>query len=231
MMVARRLSLSALVTLAMVAVHTAPMTAQIRVSGGGLVGQPRTTILFQGARERLGGVWFGGAVDVQVGPVAISVAGLRGALEPIENTVAPERDEAGEIIGRVAVSPLRWITLEAGYTIRAFNSAVGHQEWKIPSVGAVVSGTLGHPSLRAHVRGAYLPAVQITGIDRDPDLGLSVEAGITATFRSAPLFLRAAYRLERFDFPGGMTSRLEQFEMLTLSVGLRLSVKGGVGGS
>lgn len=219
-----RVTRPAITALAMLVVHIAPATAQLSVAGGGLIGQPRTTILFQGTRERLGGVWFGAAADVQVGPVTISAAGLRGSLDAIENTTAAERDEAGEILGRVAVSALGWFALEGGYALRTFNSAVGHQEWKFPSIGAAVSGTLGHPSLRAHVRAAYLPVVKITGID-DPDLGVSVETGITAVLSSMPLFLSAAYRLERFDFPGGTASRLEQFEMLALSVGLRVSVK------
>jgi hypothetical protein len=70
--------------------------------------------------------------------------------------------------------------------------------------------------------------VKITGID-DPDRGVSVETGITAAFTSVPVFLSAAYRLERFEFPGGAVSRLEQFEMLALSVGLRAPVKRGAG--
>jgi hypothetical protein len=175
----------------------------------------------------LGGVWFGAAAHVQVGPVTVSAAGLRGSLDAIDHTTAAERDEAGEILGRMAVSPLSWFAVEAGYTVRAFNSAVGHQEWKIPSIGAAVSGALGHPSLRAHMRAAYLPAVTITGID-DPDLGVSVETGITAAFTSMPVFLSAVYRLERFDFPGGSAARVEQFEMLSLSVGLHASLMGGV---
>ena len=225
MIVAARVRLAAFAALVLSLVHTAPAAAQLSVSGGGLVGQPRTTILFQGTRERLGGVWFGGAVNVEVGPVAISAVGLRGALEAIENTVAPDRDEAGELLGRVAVSPLPWFAIEGGYAVRAFNSAAGHQEWKIPSIGATISGALGHPSLRAYLRATYLPAVKITGTDA-PDLGVSVETGITAAFRSVPVFLSAVYRLERFDFPGGAASRLEQFEMLVLSVGFHASVKG-----
>ena len=221
-MTAVRADLMSLTVTVLLAAEPLPAQAQVSVSGSatGVVVQPRATILFQGVRERLGGVWFGGAVELERGPVTLSVMGMRGNLEPIDNTAALGRD-GGEVSGVIRVSPVRWLGLEGGYTVRAFNSAAGYQQWRVPSAGLVLSGKLGDPGLRAYVRAAYLPSVQVSGID-SPDLGLAAEAGLVVAPSRVPLLFKVQYRVERYDFPGGASSRLEQFDRVALSVGLRL---------
>ena len=56
-----------------------------------------------------------------------------------------------------------------------------------------------------------------------PTLGIAFEAGVEAAPPTKPLFLRASYRLERFDVPDGAAGRLEHFEVLSVAAGLRLS--------
>ncbi len=196
---------------------------QIAVSATGVAAHSYGTILFQGYRERLGGIRFGGAFELELGPVALSAFGLRGDLTPIENTQSLDRT-SGAIGGRIGISPVSWFTLEGGYTVRAFRSAAGYQEWRIPAIGARLSGKLGHPALRAYVRGAYLPSVQVSGIE-SPDFGLAAEAGLEIAPTGVPLFFKVYDRLERYDFPGGASSRLEHFDELGVSIGLRFAGK------
>ena len=63
--------------------------------------------------------------------------------------------------------------------------------------------------------------VKVDGHD-DPDLGLATEVGFVATNESIPFIVRGSYRIERFDFPGGTSGRVEQFDQLSILVGLRL---------
>ena len=221
-MTAVRAGLMSLTVTVLLAAEPLPAQAQVSVSGSatGVVVQPRVTILFQGVRERLGGVWFGSAVELERGPVTLSVMGMRGNLEPIDNTAALER-EGGEVSAVIRVFPVAWLGLEGGYTVRAFNSAAGYQQWRIPSAGLVLSGKLGDPGLRAYVRAAYLPSIQVFGID-SPELGLAAEAGLLVVPRRVPLLFKVQYRVERYDFPGGASSRLEQFDCVAVSAGLRI---------
>lgn len=213
-----RWAVGAIAVAALLTVCIRPGSGQTVVAAGA-VGQPRMTVLFQGERERLGGYWFGGTLELTVGPVTVSGSMLRGQLDPIDETQALER-EGGEVQALVRVSPVSWFGFEGGYTVRRFNSSAGSQEWRIPRVGAVLSGTLGHQAIRTHVKGSYSPLVNVPGID-SPDLGFALEAGLTLTPSNTPLYMSAQYRLERYDFPGGAASRLEQFEMLSVSAGFK----------
>ncbi|HYT82941.1 MAG TPA: hypothetical protein VEK86_05795, partial [Gemmatimonadales bacterium] len=67
---------------------------RVEVTGLGIVAGPRSTVLNQGVREVIGGVWIGAAVEVKVDRFLITASGLRGTLDPIENT--PFQSDAGE---------------------------------------------------------------------------------------------------------------------------------------
>ena len=56
----------------------------------------------------------------------------------------------------------------------------------------------------------------------NPERSFAVEAGVTAKPPPVPLAIRVAYRVERYDFPGGAAGRIEQFDALQVSLGLRL---------
>ena len=204
-------------------VHPQRVAAQVAVSFSGIAAQPRLTVELGGTRERIGGIWAGGAVVIASRVVTLSFRALSGRMEPIDNTTALNRD-GGEMGGSLRLSPLTWIGIDAGYTVRAFNSSAGYQEWRIPHVGATISGTLGHRALRAYLSGAYLPSVKVSGLDT-PDLGIAAEAGLTAEPHGAPLYFKVSYRLERYDFPTQTASRLEQYDQITVSLGLRLGTR------
>ncbi|HEX9729764.1 MAG TPA: hypothetical protein VGA37_14785 [Gemmatimonadales bacterium] len=198
------------------------LAQEVALSVFGGIGQPRSTVVLAGGRERVRGIWAGGGIELEAGRFLMAVSGYRGELTPFEGDATFDRD-AGEIGGRVGIALFPWIGLEGGFAARAFSAASGYQRWNIPSVGAVVSGTLGHPAIRAHFRVAYLPGVSVTGLE-SPDVGVAGSAGITVAPEEARFVARLEYGLERYDFPPGTTSRLEQFDQIRLSVGARLRV-------
>lgn len=193
------------------------VAAQVSASASGVAVYSTATIIFQGDRERLGGPGVGAEVTLDLGRATISAIGFRADLQPVDNTTALAR-EGGEIRGVLSISVVEWFSFEGGYGVRAFSSAAGRQEWKIPSVGARLTGVLGDETLRTYLRASYLPSVRVSGVD-SPDLGIAVEAGLVISPGGAPIVLKAHYRLERYDFPGGAASRLEQFETIGFSLG------------
>ncbi len=198
--------------------------AQVEIRAVGVTAQARSAVLVAGAREVISGVWWGGNLELQRGKLLLSGRGMRGTLTPDPSTPAIARD-VGEVAGGLRAAPTDWLDLEAAYTVRAFSSGAGYQRWNIVGAGVGVCGKLGDPAVRAYLRGAYLPSVTVTG-QPSPSLGLAAEAGVIAEARGAPLLVGISYRLERYDFPGGTGSRLEQFDQITVRVGLALG-RGG----
>lgn len=207
-----------LLSAALVVVRSQPARGQLGVTISGTAVQPRSTLVLGGIREAVTGVWAGAEIELKLGPATVTGVGLRGNLSQTENTFALKRD-AGELRGRLTVSPVRWLGLEAGYGVRAFSSAAGYQRWNVPSAGVRFSSQLGHPALQAYARGAYLPAVKVSG-QPTPDLGLAAEVGVAASPPRTPLRIAVDYRLERYDFPG--STRIEQFDAVTVQIGFRV---------
>jgi len=191
---------------------------QAEVTGFGIVAGPRGTVLNQGVRETVQGVWLGAVLEVRAGRFLVSAFGLRGTLDPVANTVRRDGGEEGIL---VRFEPRAGLGVDAVYTARAFSSAVGYQRWDMLGFGAWVSVPLGDPALQAFARGSYLPAVGVSG-QPSPNLALAAEVGVSATPRRAPVVIRLTYRFERFDFPAQPASRLEAFERMALEVGYRV---------
>ncbi|GIW53284.1 MAG: hypothetical protein KatS3mg081_2639 [Gemmatimonadales bacterium] len=171
--------------------------------------------------------WCGGAVAwVQLGPLVLEGGGFR--VKQLAQPGGSITRDAGEIRGVVALAPVRWISLEGSYTVRAFSSAMGYQRWQIPGAGVKVAIPLGDSTFLAYVRGHYLfPALQQlyagqTSGDARYQLGLSGESGLIVRPGRAPVVLGITYRLERFDFPELAAGRLEHFEVISAFAGLRL---------
>jgi len=202
----------------LVAPRTGPAQG-IAVTTFGIIGGPRSTVLNEGVRETVGGVWLGVAVEVKVRRLLIAVSGLRGTLTPIENT--PFERDGGEEAILIRFEPRSGLGVEGAYTARAFSSAAGYQHWDILGLGAWVSMPLGDPALCAYARGSYLPAVSVSG-QPAPTVALAAEVGVSAAPARAPVLIRLKYRFERFDFPGQPTARLEEFDRITLEVGYRV---------
>lgn len=215
----RRPLMLAVAVLAWAAGEARAQTVALSALGG--AGQPRSTVLLEGGQERVAGVWVGGVVELELGPVTITAKGFRGELVAVDNTPALERD-AGEMSGHLRVMATSWLGMEGGFTVRAFSSAAGYQTWTIPSVGLVLSGQLGPRALRAYARAAYLPQARISGLP-SPELGIAAGAGLRIAPPGTPLVLEVEYQLERYDFPGGAATRLEQFDQLTVAAGFRVA--------
>ncbi len=203
--------------------------AQVEIRAAGVTAQARSAVLVAGAREVISGLWWGGNLELQRGKLLLSGRGMWGTLTPDPSTPAIARD-IGEVAAGLRIAPTDWLGLEAAYTVRAFSSAAGYQRWNIVGAGVGVSGKLGDPAVRAYLRGAYLPSVTVTG-QPSPSLGLTAEAGVIAEARGAPVLVGISYRLERYDFPGGAGSRLEQFDQISLRVGLVLPKRARAAGS
>jgi len=202
--------------LAVSLVPLAPLASQT-MSGRAVIAVPKSSTRLPGLTDRLDGVWAGVALDVNVGRLAVSVSGTRGRLTAAEAGSAPDRD-VGEIFvsGRYDVRP--GLGFDLRYITRAFSSAAGYQRWDLGGVGATASRDLGTPAVRATISLAYLPVVKVSAQGR-PAHAVSSEVGISVAPHRLPLALQMSYRVERFSFPKA-AARSDQFEALTLSIGL-----------
>ena len=93
------------------------------------------------------------------------------------------------------------------------------------SVGATASRDLGTPAVRAFVALTYLPIVRVRDQQR-PTFALGSDVGIAIAPSRFPVTCSLSYRVERFAFSTA-AKRSEQFEALTLSVGMRVRRTGG----
>jgi hypothetical protein len=188
------------------------------ISGHVVVAAPKHSAHFSGVTERVDGSWIGGAGELETGRVRLSVSGMRGRLTASEPGSVP-RSDLGELSldGQYRVRP--WLGLELRYTARAFSSAAGYQRWDLVGVGAVASRDLGTPAVRAVASLLYFPMVSVSHQEK-PRFALGSDVGITLAPSKPPLAVTLSYRIERFRFPEAV-GRSEQFEALTLSLGLR----------
>ena len=212
-MLLRRLTL-------MLAGSLVPTTASSgqTVSADAVVAAPRQSVQFSGVTERTDGSWVGGAMEFEAGRWRLSVSGTRGRLMAPDPGSVPKRD-VGELSldGRYGVRP--WLGLELRYTARAFSSAAGYQRWDLVGVGAAASRELGTPAVHAYARLLYFPMVSVSNLE-GPSVALGSDVGIALAPSTLPLVVTLGYRIERFSFPEAV-ARSEQFEALTLSLGVR----------
>jgi len=193
----------------------------------GIACRARDAAILLSSRESTAGWCVGALAVLELGPLVLEGSGFRAKrMEPTAGA-ALDRD-GGELRGLVGFAPIPWVALEVGFAVRAFSSDAGFQRWQIPSGGFKLAVPLGDPTFTAYVRAHYLapmfqkiPAGQLSG-DAKWDLGLIAETGLQITPRKTPLLVGASYRLERYDFPGGVAGRLEQFDVLSVYGGVRL---------
>lgn len=188
------------------------------VSGHVVVAAPKHSAHFSGVTERLDGSWVGGAVQFETGRLRVSMSGMRGRLTA-SNPGSVPRSDVGELSlnGRYGVRP--WLGLALCYTARAFSSAAGYQRWDLVGVGAAASRDLGTPAVRAFASLVYFPMVSVSQQEK-PRFALGSDVGIALAPSRLPLAFTLSYRIERFSFPEA-AARSEQFEALTLSLGVR----------
>ena len=194
------------------------------ISGRAMIAAPRASVRLGEVTEQVDGLWAGGAVGFHAGRFLVTASGTRGQLTASETGTVPKRD-VGEISmsGQYEIRP--WLGLDLGYAVRAFSSAAGYQRWNIVGVGAAGSRDLGTPAVRAVVGLTWLPVVKI-GRQESPTFALRGDVGLSVAPRRFPLAFTLGYRVERFRYSRS-TGRSEQFEALTLSVGVRARRVGG----
>jgi hypothetical protein len=206
------------VALALAALLSArfPLAGQA-VDARAVVAAPRSSARLGGVTERADGLWAGMAIAVRTGRFTLSARGTRGQLNTSQPGFVPDRD-VGEIAvsGHYDIRP--WIGLELGYTARAFSSAVGYERWDMAHIGVTATRAVGVPAVRALATLAYLPVVAVRTRE-SPTFGFASDVGIAVAPDRFPLTGLLSYRIERFRFPSA-TGRSEQFEALSLSVGV-----------
>ena len=202
---------------------TAALVGQT-ISGRAVIAAPKSSVRVGAVTERVDGLWGGLAFDFQAGRFTLSGSGTRGRLAPSQSGTAPKGD-VGELslAGRYAFRP--WLAFELRYAARAFSSAAGFQRWDMVSLGATVSRDLGTRAVRGFAGLAYLPVVTVSGLER-PAFAVRSDVGVALLPTHFPISLELDYRIERFEFPAA-SARSEQFEALTLSVGVRARRVGG----
>lgn len=198
-------------------VPTAATSGQT-VSAHAVLAAPKHSTRLTGLTERVDGAWAGGVLEFGVGRLGVSLSGMRGRLTAPDPGSVPERD-VGELTldGQYGLRP--WLRLELRYTARAFSSAAGYQRWDLVGVGAAASRDLGTPAVRAFVSLLYFPVVNVSEQER-PSFVLGSDVGIALAPSKLPIAVMLSYRIERFSFADA-AARSEQFEALTLSLGVR----------
>jgi hypothetical protein len=209
-----------LVTIGLV-VGSSPASAQIGASARAALAQARSALRVGATEEEETGWWYGGAVDLKAGPVAVSGLLLRGNLSPVSGANGFER-AGGEASVSLRLAPISVVGVEGSYGIRRFDSPVGFQEWKIIGVGLRAASPLGHRSITGFGGASYLPSVSVSGRQK-AQRGLAFEAGVRFEPSRVPFTLGVTYRFERFDFPDGEAVSVEQFDRLTIEAGLHLA--------
>lgn len=214
--------------------HLAPLLAGLlsptsllvgqTISGRAVIAAPRASVRLGDMTERVDGLWAGGAIDFRSGRFLVTASGTRGQLTASETGTVPKRD-VGEISvsGQYEVRP--WLGLDLGYAVRAFSSAAGYQRWDVVAVGASGSRDLGTPAVRALIGLTWLPVVKVGG-QESPTFAVRGDVGLSVVPKQFPLAFTLGYRVKRFRFSKS-TARSEQFEALTLSVGIRARRMGG----
>lgn len=188
------------------------------VSGRAVVGFPRSSVRVGGMTERVDGTWVGGAVGFYIASWSFSAGGTRGTLSPTAGSGVLEHD-VGEISAGVRYEPRQWLAVDGRYIARAFRSTAGRRRWNMTAIGVIGSRDLGTPVVRAAASFAYLH-VWSGSEQTPPDFGLASDVSISVASLRFPLAFSLGYRVELFQFPKS-AGRSEQFETLTLSVGLR----------
>jgi len=188
------------------------------VSGRAVVGFPMSSVRVGGTTERVDGTWVGGALGFHIAAWTFWASGTRGTLSSTAGSGVLE-PEIGEISAGARYEPRQWLAVAGRYIARAFSSAAGRRRWDMAAIGVIGSRDLGTPVVRAAASFAYLHV--LSGSEQaPPNFGLGSDVSISVAPLRLPLAFSLGYRVERFQFPKS-AGRSEQFETLTLSVGLR----------
>jgi len=169
--------------------------------------------------ERATGLLIGGATTLRHRGIALTVSGEAGHLTAVQGTGGIDRDVSQ--VGAVAqFTPLPWLVLEAGVTLRGYGTVVARQRWTLVRAGAEARVPLSGETFWAVGHAHLLPRVTVNGL---PNAATAFDAGTGLAYRRGRLLFDLTYTLERCDFPSqGSTRRSEQLGKLALRGGVLL---------
>jgi len=201
------------------ATSAAPASAQWTLRGTGLVSILKHRVDAGYGVEPSSGVVGGSEVTVGAGDrVTVHLVAQAGSLKA-QAPGAIARDVA-EVAARLDAVTFSWLTLQVGAGHRTYSTLLARQAWSMITVGAEGRLAFSETGVSGTVRGAILPGVWVSGLDR-PDLAFTGAAGME--YRPGHAVVALVYALERYRFPAGAgAERREQTAALTLKVGWSL---------
>ena len=172
--------------------------------------------------ERATGLLIGAATRLRFGGIALILSGDAGHLTAVQGTGGIDRDVSQ--LGAVAqFTPLPWLVLESGVTLRSFGTTVARQRWTLVRAGAEARVPLSGETFWAVGHAHLLPLVSVNGL---PNAATAFDAGTGLAYRRGRLLFDLRYTLERCDFPSqGSIRRSEQLGTLALRGGVALRLR------
>lgn len=166
--------------------------------------------------ERATGFLTGGAARLRLRGIALTLSAETGHLTAVQGSGGIDRDVSQ--LGAVAqFTPLPWLVLESGVTLRSFGTVVARQRWTLVRAGAEARIPLSGETFWAVGRAHLLPLVSVNGL---PNAATAFDAGTGLAYRRGRFLFDLTYSLERCDFPWqGSTRRSEQLGTLALRGG------------
>lgn len=164
------------------------------------------------------GQWVGAEAAFTWHWLRAGVASAFGALKGDADALHPDSRVRATAIS-VHGMATSWLALGVVAEARVFTTDAGTTAWRLIGVNVHATPSL-DKSLEGLVDVSYWPAATVIGGE---SMSFSLRTIVGATYfpGGGRLGIRAAYRLERFDFPAG-AGRLEQFRGATLGALLRL---------
>ena len=169
--------------------------------------------------ERATGLLAGGAARLRFHSIAVSLSGETGHLTAVPGSGGVDRDVA-QVGATAQFTPLPWLVLESGVTLRSFGTVVARQRWTLLRAGAQARVPLSGETFWVLGQAHLLPLVRVNGL---PNAATAFDAGTGLAYQRGRIMFALTYTLERCDFPSqGSTRRSEQLGTLALSGGVQL---------
>jgi hypothetical protein len=169
--------------------------------------------------ERATGLLAGGAVRLRFRGIGVTLSGETGHLTAVPGSGGVDRDVA-QVGATAQFTPLPWLVLESGVTVRSFGTVVARQRWTLVRAGAEARIPLSGETFWAVGRAHLLPLVAVNGL---PNAATAFDAGTGLAYQRGRILFELRYTLERCDFPSqGSTRRSEQLGTLALRGGVQL---------
>lgn len=196
-----------------------PASAQLSLSGTGLVSVVEHRVNAGSGVEQSSGTTFGGVGRLGVGS-ALELTFQAASGELTADSAGADDRNLAEAEFRAAVLAVPWLALYAGVGVRSYATTFARQRWISSRLGAEARLAFVGGALRSVVRFELLPTVTVSGLEK-PNRALAAGAGME--WRIGILTASILYSLERYDFPLARdVTRHEQLSALSAQLGLRV---------